>query len=285
LTKLIFIFLGNVIRKQKTEAVIQRILVLFAENSIDVMLVKGAAKNFSHIYDQAWYTVSDDVDLVIKQKRDGLSKAQRQILFGELDMINHTPDPHVEHFEYDFFEHHDVTMNNIVKIDSNKIWQDGHQIQVCGQPVYIMSIEDMLIATGINASRKRYFKLKNLLDISAIVRKNPDMDWERFIDKTHEYHCDNIIYTALFLAQRILGIIFPVDALDDLKVNQTRKTLINKAVDNSLSQRSTLLDLVTPSEGKVFGRALNRSLFLTYVSYTWDQIGRKLIQLSSPQWM
>ena len=68
MTKLIFIFLGNVIRKQKTEAVIQRILVLFAENSIDVMLVKGAAKYFSHIYDQAWYIVSDDVDLVIKKK-------------------------------------------------------------------------------------------------------------------------------------------------------------------------------------------------------------------------
>ena len=196
-----FILLGNVIRKQKTKAAIERILALFAENSIDVMLVKGAALNFSHIYDQAWYTVSDDVDLVIKQKRDGLSKAERKVLIGELDRINHTTDPHIEHFEYDFFQHHDVTMNNVVKIDSNKIWQDGHQIQICDQPVYIMSIEDMLIATGINACRKRYFKLKNLLDISAIVRKNPEMDWDNFIYKTHKYQCNNIIYTALFLSK------------------------------------------------------------------------------------
>ena len=118
--------------------------------------------------------------------------------------------------------------------------------------------------------------------MSAIVRKNPEMDWDNFIYKTHEYQCDNIIYTALFLTQMILGFNLHEEIFDDLDVSKTRKTIINKVI-NSLSQRSTLLDLVTPSKGKVFGRALNRSLFLTYASYTREQIGRKLIHVSSPQ--
>ncbi|MEE8389790.1 MAG: nucleotidyltransferase family protein, partial [Anaerolineae bacterium] len=62
----------NTVTKEKSAERITRALSFFTERQIDVMLIKGAALDLL-VYDHPWYTISDDIDLVIKCKREDMS--------------------------------------------------------------------------------------------------------------------------------------------------------------------------------------------------------------------
>lgn len=278
LEKFKLLYLSNVIRKRKTAEIAERLFELFAERSIDVMLVKGAALNFSHVYDQPWYTVSKDVDLVIRPKREDMSEDDRREIITVIEKINHQRVHFKEHIEYDFFEHHDVTMNNVIPVNSERIWQDAPSIRIGDHNVFVMSPEDLLISVAINSCRKRYFRLKSILDIAEIIQKYPDLDWGNLSSKAHEYQCNDIVYTAFLVTQKTLGCDMPEGFLNDLRVNPVRAYLIHRIVE-ILYQRAALIDFIVPPSGRVLGRELSWSLVLTYTTYRWDQIGRKVLEV------
>jgi hypothetical protein len=77
-------------------------------------------------------------------------------------------------FEYDFFEHHDVTMNGVLPVDFQAIWQEAVAVDYRGERTLVMRTEDLLLAVCINACRKRFFRLKSLFDIAEIVDEYQD---------------------------------------------------------------------------------------------------------------
>ncbi|MCB0212874.1 MAG: nucleotidyltransferase family protein, partial [Anaerolineae bacterium] len=211
------------------------------------------------------YTSLSDIDLVLRPRCGTLSSRQRT---------------HIEKFflkfpsfEYDFFEHHDVTMNGSLAVDFNRIWHDAKQISVKDETVLVMSPEDMLITTCINSCRKRFFKLKSLCDIAETVEKFQDLNWMEFIHKTKAYECQNIVYAALVAAQLTVGCPLPDYVLAHLNINPMRAKVIQ-----FLSRRMSLSSLYTLQAGhELFGRYIGVSLLLPYVTYQLSQIRRKFI--------
>ncbi|HSM72340.1 MAG TPA: nucleotidyltransferase family protein [Anaerolineales bacterium] len=269
----------NIFTKQRTEAALEKVLALFNQKGIDVMLVKGGAVAYL-VYDRPWYTICLDMDLVIRVREDELTEDDRREIFDLLESFNRERSPFKEHIEYDFYAHHDITMNNILPVDWERIWADAEKIQIKGYDVFVMTPEDTLLATAITSCRKRFFRLKSLCDLATIIEKYPALDWNTVISKAHEHKCNTILYTALIVTQSTLGCHLPDNILTELRVPGLRAILIRFLVKN-LSQRISLMDLFVHSGNATYNRTLSWPLFLTYATYRVDLLWPKLGELYS----
>jgi hypothetical protein len=226
------------------------------------MLIKGMALEIL-VYNRPWITVSSDVDLVLGIEADGFIDADRM----ELDDLVGSYS-----LEYDFVEHHDVTMNGILPIDFQRVWADARATGYHGQPCFIMSVEDMLISLCINSCRRRYFRLKSLCDIAETVRQREEIDWLLLAEKARTYRCNHIVYTALLATQATLGCPLPDSLRQDLALSPRRSRMIRSEIEKRVSQPL----FGSQSFRKILGRPVDPSLMLPYLSYRWDQIVRRI---------
>jgi len=252
---------SQIVHQARQAEKITQVLAFCQRHSIAVMLIKGAALDIL-VYHQPWYTVSNDVDFIVKPKKEALSEPIRTALRATR---------HGLPSECNFFEHHDVTMQQTLSIDFQRIWADALKIKFKGHDLFVMAPEDMLITACINSCRKRYFRLKALSDIQALIEHYPHLDWETLIAKARAYRCDLILYTALLVTQMTLGCDLPPGRLDDLAPNPLRRTIIH-----SLSRRVHRASLAALHSGRrILGRPVDGSLLLQYASLHWHQIWRR----------
>ncbi len=259
----LFAMRNSVRKEQRVQRTLQA-LEYFNAQSVDVMLIKGGALDIL-VYDHAMLITSNDIDLVLKCRREELSPDQIQQIMNDL---------HQSGIEYDFYSHHDMTINGALPVDFERIWREATQIDYRGQPAWMMSPEDMLISVCINSCRKRYFRLKSLLDIAETLRKIDSIRWDVVVEKSRQYDCQNIVYTALLVSRETVGCELPIGALHSLGVNPVRAGLINSIV-RFLIRYSSLP--AAPNAGRsLLGKQVHASLVLPYASYRFYQIRHKL---------
>lgn len=256
----------NTVRKEQRVQRTLQALEYFNSQSVDVMLIKGAALDLL-VYGHAMLITSNDIDFVLKRRREELSPDEIQQIMNDL---------HQSGIEFDFYSHHDVTINGALPVDFERIWQEASRIDYRGQPAWLMSPEDMLISVCINSCRKRYFRLKSLLDIAETLRKMDAIRWDLVVEKSRQYDCQNIVYTALLVSRETLGCALPPGALHSLGVNPLRAGLINSMV-RFLIRYSSLP--AAPNAGRsLLGKQVHASLVLPYASYRFYQIRHKLLE-------
>jgi len=270
-------YMRNVIVKKYTAENLEKILAFLSEKGIKTMLLKGAALD-AVIYRQPWYTEMADVDLILRAKKEEIPHATLRQIVDFIEGFNHQPHQYNMHIEYDYYVHHDMTMNGLIAIDPERTWREAHLFRYRNQDVWILSPEDMLIASAVNSCRKRFFRLKTLCDLSSIIEKYPDLNWQAFINKAIAYRCNTIVYTALLVMEMTLGCSLPEKVFIDLHINPLRARLIRFLVVYLL-QQGTLSKLSQNTQNKVFGHELSWGLVLTYATYRLDQITPKLGQV------
>ena len=226
------------------------------------MVIKGAAHEIT-VYDQPWYAIANDLDIIIKMEPVEFKQCDR----WELEDLKRDIS-----LEEDFMVHHDVTMNNILPIDFGMIWDDASQIRFRDHDLFVMSPEDMLITSCINSCRKRYFRLKALFDIAEIINKFPDVNWADFVMKAKDYQVNKIIYTALWVTNETVGCAIPKTVFFDLDINPIRAQIIHRLI-----RKISTYSLMYPhSERRILKRRANLSIVLPYASYNLDQAIRKI---------
>lgn len=257
----------NIVRKDRRAEKIVEILSFFKKKSIDVMLIKGAALDIL-VYDQPWYMISDDIDLIVKLKREDLTAEDREALSALQ-----------RHFtiECGYFEHHDVDMSGVLPINFQRIWANANKIEYRGYDVFVMSPEDMLMSVCINSCRKRFFRLKALCDIAEIVNKYHDLKWDELVRNSREYHCNSIVYTALLVAKMALGCEVPEGVLDKL-TDSTTRVIIIRYLARHLSRKASLSSFpyCKRDEKDRMVTIINLALILPYATYRWYQLWRKM---------
>lgn len=259
----LFAYRAALQHEQQTHRLAQ-LLQTLASYDIDVMLIKGAALH-RLVYTQPWYTVSEDIDMVLRSEQPP-SPATRAAVAELLNPFA---------IEWEWETHHDVTLNGVLLVDFGEMWRRAQQIVIGDQPAYVMAPEDMLLTACIGACRKRFFRLKGLCDISEIIATYTTMDWQQIAQRSQAYECSSIVYTALHVTQQLIDCPIPTRVYDNLAVHPIRRRLINRLTHQltsaSLDSLYVFADADAPHE-----RRLSASLVLPYASYTWHQIRQKL---------
>lgn len=243
------------------------IIQFCAARNIRVMILKGSALDQT-VYHAPWY-VSHDVDLVFDRRQGALSPPQ----IAEVNRYFWD----LPGFEYDFYAHHDVTMNGMLPVDFGAIWNAAEPIDLGEAQAWIMCPTDMMLAAAINSCRKRFFRLKSLLAIATLLESYPGLDWSTLFAHAHEYRCGTILYGALVATQRTVGCTLPQGLAKELGVSAARMGLIHQLVDwcaqTALLQGNESFSPTT--------RRLDRSLLLPYTTYNLPQLWYRLHSLLS----
>ena len=232
------------------------------------MLIKGSALDLL-VYDHPWYMVADDLDLVLRRKKEEMT--QKEIV--EIMQFHHSTG-----IEYDYFDHHDVTLNGVLPMNFHRIWDDAVGMEFGEDHLFVMSPEDMLLSTCTNSCRKRFFRLKCLCDIAEIINRYGDLDWEKMVQNAKNDHCNSIVFTALLATKMTVGCELPENALSKLAVGPARAALIRQLV-RYVSDRMPLSTLYPYSGGKWLNRKVNIPLILPYISYRPRQLWQRLKRL------
>jgi hypothetical protein len=259
---------NNAILQENRKALLVKALEYLATLDIDVMLVKKVALDLS-VYTQPWYTISDDVDLVLRRTQDQMSASETK----ELRSFFHRTG-----IEYDFFTHHDIVLNGVLSMNFHRIWNDAVAVAAGGPTAFVMSNEDTLISLCTNSCRKRFFRLKTLCDIAEFIALRTDLNWEKVATRAKEDDVSNIVYTALFAAQSTVGCELPDGALRALSVNSVKARVIRFLVRYT-STRVPLTSLYPYASRGPLGRKINASLLLPYLVYRPSQLWRRLKHL------
>jgi len=257
----------NAVVKGTREANLAEALALLSTYSIKVMALKSVALDLL-VYEQAWYTTAADTDLVLHPRQQDLSPqilAEINHVFGGLGI------------EYDFYEHHDVTNNGLLPVDFERIWNDARSVSFQGHDLFLMSAEDMLLSLCINSRRKRFFRIRSLVDIAETMNGYPELDWATLSDRARAYQCNHIVYTALLVTQMTLGCSLPGPVLDRLDVGRVKAATVHRLVP-FLIEHLPLAALSFYTGREVFGRKVGWSLVLPYAIESWPQIGRRVQQ-------
>lgn len=255
-------FATNLAFKQQLTQSVVRFLEYLASQSMDGLLVKSMALD-ALVYQARPYTTCRDADLVLRHRREALSP-------DILSRIGHLA--HDRAVEFDFFEHHDLTLNGVLPVDFAMIWRDALRSEFHGQPVHLMCPEDLLIAACVNVCRKRFFHLKALCDTASVCAAYPALDWQRAKQKAIDYGCDRVLYAALRVTQLTVGCEVPEGGLAELGMSHGRAKLIEW-----LATRLAAVSIAaSPAGARLLRREATLTLLLPYAIYRPEQIARKL---------
>ena len=268
----------SVFKRKQAGELLGRALELCAAHGQVPLLIKGAALGLL-VYREAWFTLALDIDLALPFREVEVKSRQLQPLVDALEELNQRRVPFQMHLEYDFFAHHDLTMNAVIPVDVARLWKDARVVQLEGGPVLLPAAEDILIVAAIGACRKRYLRLKALFDLAECTYHLEDLDWGRVVEKAGAYRCAAICYTALRVADRTLGCRVPETAWDGFAISKPRRRLIDRLVDWLLEHRSLAQLSATGGRSSILGRAVTFPLILTYLSYTPFQVIKKMSEI------
>lgn len=245
--------------KQERASKLEQTLELLDKKGLRAIILKGAALDFL-VYDQPWYTVSRDIDLMISAKTEELNNKDRREI--RINLENTT-------IEYDFYGHHDFDMNGMLPVRYDEVWQRSRPVQYQNARVWILSPEDFLISLCINSCRKRFFRLKSLIDIAETIQRLKNLDWNRFCKISQQFNCPNITYAALEVTRHTVGCVIPPDLREQLGISVFRARLITTTIHFLLQFISITFPL---SKFHILDRWAELTLLLPYVTYQPRQI-------------
>jgi hypothetical protein len=244
------------------------ILQFFARRSIPVMLVKGFALDLT-VYEQPWFTLCSDLDVMVRCRQEDLSAADRMtvanLVRGDTALERRIA------VEFEWFGHHDVSMNGLLPVNFEEMWDRARPVQVLDQAALVMSPEHMLLAACINSCRKRFTRVKALCDVNEIIRVFR-INWNEMALTAREWRCENIAYAALLVTAMTLECPLPMAALDTLGVSPARRRVIGYLSRNvSFSGPPP-----APAGMNRRGQPPGMSLLLPWAVYSWGQFLRNL---------
>lgn len=233
---------------------LEEVLDWLAELGVDAMLIKGTS--LERRISPAWLTVSGDVDLMLRGDLSALGPA----VFARVRELNAgTPvvDLHGT-------PHPDLAMNGVLPIDFDAIWRRAEPIDVGGRRAWRMSLADELVAACVQSCRKRFFRLKSVFEIDALLR-DPGLDLDAALDRSRRWRCAGPVYGAIRAANATLDTAAPTELRRRLGLSRPRAAALRFLIARGALE--DLYDGVT-----VRGKFIGKGLMLPYATLGWGQL-------------
>ena len=215
---------------------LSRVLKAFKNIGIDVIVLKGAFLAET-VYKNIGLRPMSDVDLLIKQ--EDLQKVKNEMV----QLRYHAPvyptkwheqlqNAWTEEIKYTNQEKNvaiDVHWNlqppsSPIQVDITKSWENVQPVKTAGVETLILAPEDLLqhlclhLDKHISSSGAPPLQFKWYCDIAEVIRYyNGKINWKYLVQTSKNYGIEEPIYQSLYLVNKYLGAVVPMDALEELK--------------------------------------------------------------------
>jgi hypothetical protein len=224
---------------------LEKVLQLFKETGIPVIVLKGAALA-NTIYDSIGNRPMNDVDLLIHpQDRPRILLIlenhgyqfkpwpQRKFhpynisVTSEIDFISSTGTVFDLHWDLISFE----WVRLMTRLDMQELWQSARPLDINGLVVLQLSPCDSLIHICLHLMMQAYAHQIAYKDIVTLLNYYHHFPWENFLDQAIHSRTCTTCYFALDVAASVLGAAVPDYVLDRLKPPFWKKWLIYQISD------------------------------------------------------
>lgn len=215
----------NLLRQLRSIGEFFKIKQLFDDENITVVPYKGfwlAEAMYGNIADREAY----DIDLFIDVK--DLERIKALMLgkgYVNTSLITRLTDEYIvnELCEYNFekyenevrifhFEYHWRSSLNFFRMDvrMNDLRSQVVSGQIQGKELEVFSPAANLLLTVMHHGGKEQFaRLKQVLDIAYIIKKEEDIDWQWLIWETQRYGLEKVLFIGIRLANMVTGVKIP----------------------------------------------------------------------------
>jgi len=212
---------------------------VFNQNNIPVIALKGIYLS-EYMYQDIGLRQFSDIDLLVKEE-DGLrcleiltglgympfdSKESEFILKARSEIVHYTP----MILNGASIEIH-IKLNRSTdsyNLKPERLWENAELTTIYNTPVYTLNKTDLLIHLCIHADK--HFRSGNIQftcfsDITNIlVNFKTDSDWALLIEKSKQYHCENIVFQYLVLVNKYMNASVPDQIFQKYSHCLTKKT-------------------------------------------------------------
>jgi Uncharacterised nucleotidyltransferase len=121
-----------------------------------------------------------------------------------------------------------------LQVNPEFLWENVSTLSVAGKRVKIHAPEDLLLILCIHGGKHRWEHLGWLCDVAEIIRRYPELDWAKVIDRASTLGGRRILFVGLLLAHNVLGAPLPNDVDREIEADHVAAELAEQ-VQHSLA--------------------------------------------------
>jgi hypothetical protein len=230
-----------------------KILRLFSENGIPVIVLKGAYLS-EIVYPHNGLRPMGDIDLLAKINdlskvreillEKGFTQTTHLSLQEQCDKAKHLApftnamgcmievhwtisDPRLHHF----------------KIDINQLWQGAKSVTIANVKVLTLSPEHTILYLCIHTSKQHMFILwiKSFCDIANVIQHyQAEIEWDKFLRFALIWKVDRSVYVTLKFVKELFGVKVPIKVLDKLRPSDLNLQVVSCINEIIFSERKVV---------------------------------------------
>jgi len=218
-------YLDNISKNIRLYHELARILRVFQEANIPVIVLKGAALAET-VYSNIGLRTIGDVDLLVRKEdipnadrvlRSMGCKAQGQsrVILKGFHHFHYTTPKTLLSLEI----HWDLVNADIAfHIDLEGIWSRAESAGVAREKCLILSSEDLLLHLCLHTGRHiQDMQVRMLVDIDEVIRTHPAIDWDQVRTRAQQWGILRPVYVILRLSRELLGADVQADWLKSIQ--------------------------------------------------------------------
>lgn len=154
------------------------------------------------------------------------------------------------------------------------LWQRSRTIEVGSRKIPVLAPEDTALMLCFHGLKNQWRTLKYVVDLAALCRAEPDLDWEGLLARAEHMHSSRILQLGVYLTDTLLEPPTPgwvkTWAADNAKVIQLASLLMDylQHPENAAMTYSERLKLYWHVSGTMTGKA--RYVAYSLLRHMWD---------------
>jgi hypothetical protein len=120
------------------------------------------------------------------------------------------------------------TSAKLFEINTEPFWERLEQQSLAGTRILTLSPEDHLLVLCVEEYKDYGKMLAKHCNVAELIRANPHLDWDRFIQQVRTLRIKQIVYSGLLLVHEIVGTTLPSKILQTVKAAPVRRWLVTK---------------------------------------------------------
>lgn len=218
------------------------ILELLNSTTTPMIFMRGITLT-NRIYNSAGVRPFSDIDILIRQQ-------DQEIFLGTLKSIGYIPFPmypnvlekngiiidlHTDTFGSSRIQ----SRSELISLDEEHLWNSAINMTIGDRNIRILSPEYELLIGGYHVMKHSFLKLIWLLDIATFLKKQPDFNWQYYIELSANYNLNMAGYYVLNYVKRYTGVNIPHSVLSRLR-NFNENKIIYRIYKNIITTRKSI---------------------------------------------